>query len=71
MDIVLRTLDGGKTTRGKGICRSGRLPHIVIHFWMDKADHDNRLISDSAETLFACPDIENKAIVYCRTSYLK
>ena len=45
--LLLRERGGGKVTKEKGSCRSGRLPHIVIHFWTDRADHDIRLVSNS------------------------
>ena len=38
--IILERDSGGKRTRGKGTCRSGHLPDIVIHFWTERADHD-------------------------------
>ena len=41
---------GGKRVREKGICRIGCLLYIVIHFYMDRADHNIRLVSNSAGT---------------------
>ena len=46
----------GNRTREKGDCRSKHLPDIVIHFWTDRADHDIRLVSNSARTLSTCSD---------------
>ena len=54
--LLLLSKGGGKRTREKGTCRSGRLLDIVIHFWMDRADHDIQLVSNSAGTFSTCPD---------------